>query len=675
MPTRLCSLVLGFVMACCQAAVAAMPVTLDSLLDEMTDRAALARLPDPAYTCRQASSYDPASKGPDQPGWFANNDRSFFVREETNDGRTEWVMMDAEGPGAIVRWWITSGHYEGTVRVYLDGATQPTIETQVGKLIGGAELAGPPLSEETARGRNLYLPIPYAKHCKVTFDRNFQKSGNNHDLLYYQINYRTYAPGTEVESFSMFQLAAAKEKIAAVQKTLLDPGSVMPEGTVELTEMIPPGRSMQVELEKGRGGALCRLSVRLLATEDLTQALRSTILAIEFDDKTTVWCPVGDFFGSGVGVNPYTGWYRKVDKDGTMTCWWVMPFKKECEITLKNLGQQDVGAIVVPTTCPWTWDDRSMYFHTTWRQQRNIETARNGRKAFDWNYLTAKGQGVFVGDTLTLLNRVTGWWGEGDEKIYVDGETFPSHFGTGTEDYYGYAWCTPWFFQSPFHAQPRAEGPHNYGNVTNTRVRLLDAIPFERLFRFDMEVWHSLKTKVDYAATTYWYGRPGAAATIGFTLEEIQREAQQPVQYDTPLSIPGFTLLNRPAGTVELQDMRAFGADQWRGNDHLWWRRAKPGNRLELAVPVEAEGRYSLQVRLTKAPNYAIVQLHVDGKKVGEPVDLYDPSVVPAKPITLGPFDFSPGQHTVAIEIVGANPEAKKNYMVGIDQIDLQRAE
>jgi len=528
---KLCCTLLGLFAVLCQAAAAA-TVNLDSLLTEMTDRAALARLPEPAYTCRQASSYDPASKGPDQPGWFANNDRSFFLREETNAGRTEWVMMDAQGPGAIVRWWVTAGHYKGTIRVYLDGAAEPTIEANVGELVGGTALVGPPLSEATANGRNIYLPIPYAESCKVTFDRNFQKSRKGEDLLYYQINYRTYAPGTEVESFSTAALAAAKEKIAALQKTLLDPASVMPAGTTvenrpveHRSGAIAPGRAMKIEIEKP--GAVCQLAIQLSAA-DPVQALRSTVLEMEFDDETTVWCPVGDFFGSGIGVNPYQCWYRKVDKDGTMTCWWVMPFKEECEVNLKNLGQQDVSANVTVMTCPWTWDDRSMHFHATWRQQRDIETARNGKKAFDWNYLTANGQGVFVGDTLTLLNRVTGWWGEGDEKIYVDGETFPSHFGTGTEDYYGYAWCTPEFFQSPFHAQPRAEGPRNFGNVTNTRVRLLDAIPFDKSFRFDMEVWHWVKTTVDYAATTYWYGRPGAKPTVN----PMPEEAQQPVKYD-----------------------------------------------------------------------------------------------------------------------------------------------
>ena len=74
------------------------------------------------------------------------------------------------------------------------------------------------------------------------------------------------------------------------------------------------------------------------------------------------------------------------------------------------------------------------------------------------NYVTLQGQGTVVGDTLTVFNGTNAWWGEGDEKIYIDGEAFPSHVGTGTEDYYGYAWCRPEAFQSPFHAQPCGDG-------------------------------------------------------------------------------------------------------------------------------------------------------------------------------------------------------------------------
>ncbi|MBN1909374.1 MAG: DUF2961 domain-containing protein [Pirellulales bacterium] len=674
MKTRACLLLIA-VLLLPAFAQAAGPITLETLLDEMIDRTAVARFPDPAYTCKQASSYDQHSTEPDEPGWFANNDRSYFLRSEEINGRKEWVMMDAKGPGAIVRFWVTSGAYKGKVRVYLDGSDTPAVEARVDELVGGQALVGKPLSEETARGRNLYLPIPYAKQCKVTFDRpNFQESHDRNDLLYYQINYRTYAAGADVKSYSKEQLDAASEKIAQVQKTLLNPAGVLPKGSSEAgdgseTKTIAHREVLAAHL-KGPA-AVCQISVRLDA-EDRAQALRSTVLVIETRQGQTVWCPVGDFFGSGVGVNPYTGWYRKVDKDGTMTCWWVMPYENSCSISLQNLGAKPVKATLGPImTCPWKWDDRSMNFRANWRQEREIATAEGGKAAVDWNYITAQGKGVFVGDSLALVNRARGWWGEGDEKIYVDGEKFPSHFGTGTEDYYGYAWCTPKFFQSPFHAQPRAEGPHNFGNVTNTRVRLLDAIPFNESFQFDMEVWHWQRTEVDYAVTTYWYAEPGATAKK----YDGPGEAVQPVRYNTPIVLPGYQVLSVTHGNLTVQQLAGFGRGKWSNDNHLWWTGAKPGAKLSLPVEVKTDGTYRVELKLTKANDYAIIQCYLDDKKVGEPIDLFDPAVVPTGPVSLGEHPLTAGQHKLTFEIVGANPKAKKSYMVGFDQIVLTPVE
>ena len=137
----------------------------------------------------------------------------------------------------------------------------------------------------------------------------------------------------------------------------------------------------------------------------------------------------------------------------------------------------DVDYKVYYEKTPWT--DKTMYFHANWRQERGIQTL-GGAGTKDWNYASILGGGLYVGDVLSIVNPVEAWWGEGDEKIFVDGESFPSHFGTGTEDYYGYAWGSPLFFESPFHAQPRCEGPGNFGNTTNLRFRVLDGVPFTK---------------------------------------------------------------------------------------------------------------------------------------------------------------------------------------------------
>ncbi|MHC4325459.1 MAG: DUF2961 domain-containing protein, partial [Planctomycetota bacterium] len=101
-------------------------ITIKSLLEEMVDRDCIAMLPEPAYTCKQFSSYDRNSTEPGSPTWWANADRSFFIRIEDNKGRKEHVLMDVAGPGAVVRFWATwhgpgGGEFSnGTLRVYLD---------------------------------------------------------------------------------------------------------------------------------------------------------------------------------------------------------------------------------------------------------------------------------------------------------------------------------------------------------------------------------------------------------------------------------------------------------------------------------------------------------------------------------------------------------------------------
>ena len=200
-------------------------VALEALLGEMTDYAAVARWPQPEFTCKQASSYDRATVAPDKPGWFANNDQNQFIRVETNRGRTEKVMLDADGPGCIVRFWLTtSGNKKGTLRFYLDGAAEPALSFPAYDLLGGGLKIGPPLVQphpgyrpDGNGGNNFYLPISYAKHCKITWE----EAGDG--ARYYQINYRTYAPGAAVRTFTRAALEAARPAVERVNKALQAP--------------------------------------------------------------------------------------------------------------------------------------------------------------------------------------------------------------------------------------------------------------------------------------------------------------------------------------------------------------------------------------------------------------------------------------------------------------------
>ncbi len=125
------------------------------------------------------------------------------------------------------------------------------------------------------------------------------------------------------------------------------------------------------------------------------------------------------------------------------------------------------------------------------------------------------------------------------------------------------------------------------------------------------------------------------------------------------------------AGKAQRQEMAVFGRDRWSQNAQLWWTGAEPGARLVLTVPVARAGRYELEVALTRARDYGIVALELDGARLDAPIDLYDPRVVPTGSIALGAHELLAGDHHLAIEIVGANERAVKSFMVGVDWVRL----
>lgn len=518
-------------------AVGAEPIDFGGLLAEMLDRSRIAEFPEPAFVCKQASSYNRKSQQPGTPEWFSTDDYSHFVRCDKVGNRREWVMLDVEGPGAIVRWWITQYKYDGTIRVYLDGSDIPVLEGTGDELVAGksASIVGSPLSAKRAAGCNLYLPIPFSKHCKIAYDganaRETKKFGDN---IYYNINYTQYPEGTDVKSFTRDDLKLNAQRIEKVQRELLAPennGLPAVRTVAGGKRVLPPGQSIRSDIAEG--GAICLLRVKLDA-HDIEQAMRSTVIQADFDGKQRVWAPVGGFFGSGPGLNPLKGWWRQVEKDGWMACWWPMPFRETAAITTTNHGTSDVtvelGDIAITD---WTWTDRTMYFNSSWRGDDHIAVFGNNYiKGEEWNYVTVQGKGVYVGDTMAVFNRPLkprlSWWGEGDEKIYVDGELFPSHFGTGTEDYFGYAWGTAAPFEAPFHAQPRGDANKGIGHTTNTRTRMLDRIPFNKSFKMNMELmhWQSGGT-VDYATTTYWYARDSAGGNGQTSPARVRRKVGQ----------------------------------------------------------------------------------------------------------------------------------------------------
>ncbi len=479
----------------------------------MTGFSAFARWPSPAFTAHQCSSYDRSEVSPDKPGWFGNNDFSQYIREESHDGRKEKVMMDADGPGCIVRFWLTTTkNRKGILRVYLDGQSEPVISFPAYDLLLGGLKLGEPLVQphpgyrpDDNGGSTLMLPIPYAKHCKVTWEET------SDGPRYYQINYRTYSPGTPVETFSPDMLVKAQRLIERTGEKLLSPPDAARGRALSLDQIIPVGGNAIMDLPAGPA-ALRRLELKIDAVDGVLsdQRLRSVILEMQCDGEQTVWCPATDFFGSGAGINPLQSWYRTVKARGSMIFRWTMPYAQSARITVANLGSKPVSISLKATTGSWKWDDRSMHFHATWHYDADLTTP----PLRDWNAIRITGRGVYVGDTLSLFNYVPTWYGEGDEKIWVDQEPFPSFLGTGMEDYYDFSFAPKGLMQTPFANQVREDQPMTQGHNVLTRTRNLDGIPFSQSLDFYFELISWKPTRLIYAMTTYWYAFPGATSNV-----------------------------------------------------------------------------------------------------------------------------------------------------------------
>ena len=491
-------------------------VSMQSLLREMVDRKQLVEYPESIpYKAMQASSYNRASVSPDQPGWFADSDGVFCIRTEKNrEGETEWVLMEDKGPGVITKIWAVCFYYGlddttgANLKIYLDGEEEPTINCNFFEFVKGESFVKPPLAMETRRAGNSYLPIPYAKSCKVTMDKK---------VFYNIISYRSYPQGTSVRTFSMDEYNQSQVLIDSVGH-VLERGVYGDLASTKNTEAYSFHKTLRPQeketlLIRKKQKAIEQLVFQLDA-EDFDQALRSTVLKISFDGEQTVWTPLGDFFNIGVGLKTYQMWERAVQEDGTMICRWIMPYQHIAELEIENMGKQDIQMSVTAKVMPYTWNDRSMYFHSSWR----MDDPTPGFPLFDYNLVNVKGKGIYVGDQFTVLNPEEGWWGEGDEKVYVDDDTFPSLFGTGTEDYYGWAGGVvpnpEDEFYTPFLSNVRVAAPNSMGYNTCTRTRVLDAIPFNRQLDFNIESSGSNRTSwfhLQYAVNTYWYAKPGAS--------------------------------------------------------------------------------------------------------------------------------------------------------------------
>ncbi|MGD0782693.1 MAG: DUF2961 domain-containing protein, partial [Candidatus Aminicenantales bacterium] len=431
---------------------------------------------------------------------------------------------------------------------------------------------------------------------------------------------------------------------------------------------IEPGRTAEFPELKGEQ-AVYEWSARILGTRESREwsdpkrahnAWRYVLLDIDFDGQRSVSVPLGDFFGSAPGLNPYENLFFTVAPDGTMTSRLVMPFKAGMRLRLTNTGSiaYSIELKILAGRRPFA--EGSYHLRAQWGT-----LTRETWPFFDLNFLDAKGEGKVVGTVYQIANPTLIWWGEGDQKIFVDGETFPSTFGTGTEDDYGFAYGDNHPFVRPYHAQTRVDGPWSGGHISLNRWYVLDALPYRGGLRFDQEIWHWMPCRPTWTHVIYWYAAPGAPGP-----RAVDRTKLAPrdlgIREDMIEPLEGEALAHEETGGTAKTERLANCS----GAAHLVWRGARPGDRLTVHIPVSAAGRYSIEINLCMSPEYGRQRFLVNGRPALQAVDGYSPKLY-WQQVRLGVFDLHRGDNVLTAETLEANAAAKPGRLFGLDYIFL----
>jgi hypothetical protein len=255
--------------------------------------------------------------------------------------------------------------------------------------------------------------------------------------------------------------------------------------------------------------------------------LKKLVLRMYWDNESSpsVEAPIGDFFGLGLGdYFQFESTPLAVASDKALNSFFPMPFQKHARITVANEGKEQVDAFYFNIDYQ-AWNKNLapdvMYFHAQYRQatpakgwsnrwKSNDDEAVNAKKNLDgennYVWMEATGLGHFVGVTMSILQNQDGWWGEGDDMFFLDGEKRPSINGTGSEDYFLGAWD---FGDHPFSYAlfgAPVKGPELAGSRSSVyRFHLDSPIPFTKSLRATIEHGHANHRSDNFFSVAYWY--------------------------------------------------------------------------------------------------------------------------------------------------------------------------
>ncbi len=401
----------------------------------------------------------------------------------------------------------------------------------------------------------------------------------------------------------------------------------------------------------------------------------------------SVDAPVGDFFAVGHGFErPVESLVIRASSEGrSRNSYWPMPFKKSCRITVTNEGRRRVS---------------NLYFHVDWKRVHALPADTSYfharyRQALPasgpapYEVLWVRGRGHYVGTVFSVVQAEAGWFGEGDDFFFVDGEKAPSIEGTGTEDYFNDAWGLR-VGTGPYAGASVAEGTGLGSRMTAYRWHLTDPIPFRRSLKFEFE-HRGWTFNADGSVRSAAGERTDLISSVAFWY-------QLGIATDQPE--PPYGAARLPQGNAQQVEVESAVAeskaekgrisvskDLFWSKDVLFFQAEGAGARLDVPFDVAEEGEYELTAQVAQSFDYGTYSVLLDGKPVEsaelehEPgadvlptgqLDGYEPETYVGLDLILRWPRLTKGRHVVTFVCTG-KAEASRGYNLGVDNLILAR--
>lgn len=400
------------------------------------------------------------------------------------------------------------------------------------------------------------------------------------------------------------------------------------------------------------------------------------LLRVWYDGRPqpAIEVPLGDFFANCFGKRAEVISVPVVVEDAdSYNCFWHMPFRKSIRIELVNQSVRQLNLLYY--NIDWIKKDHlpddTPYFYARYRQEYPVQAGK------DYLILETEGRGHYVGTVLSVRTRSPSWFGEGDEKIYIDGEPTASIWGTGTEDYFLSAWglqttSTP-YFGTPYFDQWGIVG----GHTAAYRWHIQDPIVFQKSIKVTIEHFGWISTDENPQGERHsWNEREDDFASVAFWYQTGEPTPGEPVPDAASRTLPNLDIkitardltgaAHHGPGECVVQENLGFYPE-----GQLFYKPAQAsGAWIDIPFQVTQREPRRLLLAVTRAPDYGIYQATLNGVRIGAPFDLYARDVSEWE-IHLLDFWPAPGDYTLRLECVGKNALSQGHYL-GLESVRLR---